>query len=41
MSAEHLEQKSRIRLALLSAIAGTILLGLKYLSYVLSGSVAL
>jgi cation diffusion facilitator family transporter len=41
MSAEHLEQKSRIRLALLSIVAGSALLGLKYLSYVLSGSVAL
>jgi cation diffusion facilitator family transporter len=41
MSAEHLEQKSRIRLALLSIVAGAGLLGLKYLSFVLSGSVAL
>jgi len=41
MSAEHVEQNSRIRLALLSIVAGAILLGLKYLSYVLSGSVAL
>jgi len=41
MSAEHLEQKSRIRLALLSIVAGSGLLALKYLSYVLSGSVAL
>jgi cation diffusion facilitator family transporter len=41
MSAEHLEQKFRIRLALLSIVAGAGLLGLKYLSYVLSGSVAL
>lgn len=41
MSAEHLEQNSRIRLALLSIVAGTGLLGLKYLAYVLSGSVAL
>jgi len=41
MSAEHVEQKSRIRLALLSIVAGSALLGLKYLSYVLSGSVAL
>jgi len=41
MSAEHVEQTSRIRLALLSIVAGVILLGLKYLSYVLSGSVAL
>jgi cation diffusion facilitator family transporter len=41
MSAEHVEQKSRIRLALLSIVAGTCVLGLKYLSYVLSGSVAL
>jgi cation diffusion facilitator family transporter len=41
MSAEHLEQRSRIRLALLSIVAGSILLALKYLAYVLSGSVAL
>ncbi len=41
MSAEHLEQKSRIRLALLSIVAGSVILGLKYLSYALSGSVAL
>jgi cation diffusion facilitator family transporter len=41
MSAEHLEQKFRIRLAALSIVAGSGLLGLKYLSYVLSGSVAL
>jgi len=41
MSAEHIEQTSRIRLALLSIVAGAALLGLKYLSYVLSGSVAL
>jgi cation diffusion facilitator family transporter len=41
MSAEHLEQKFRIRLAALSIVAGSCLLGLKYLSYVLSGSVAL
>jgi len=40
-SAEHAEQKFRIRLALLSIVAGSILLGLKYLSFVLSGSVAL
>ena len=41
MSAEHVEQKSRIRLALLSIVAGATLLGLKYLAYILSGSVAL
>ena len=41
MSAEHLEQRSRIRIASLSIIAGICVLGLKYLSYVLSGSVAL
>jgi cation diffusion facilitator family transporter len=41
MSAEHAEQNSRIRLALLSIVAGSALLGLKYLSYLLSGSVAL
>lgn len=41
MSAEHLEQKFRIRIALLSIVAGACILGLKYLSYVLSGSVAM
>ena len=41
MSAEHLEQKSRMKLALLSIVAGTGLLGLKFLSYKMSGSVAL
>jgi cation diffusion facilitator family transporter len=41
MSAEHLEQRSRVRIALLSITAGVVVLGLKYLSYVLSGSVAL
>ncbi|WLT30240.1 cation diffusion facilitator family transporter [Geothrix sp. PMB-07] len=40
-AAEHLQQKARIRLALLSIAAGAGLLGLKYLSFVLSGSVAL
>jgi cation diffusion facilitator family transporter len=40
-AAEHAEQKYRIRIALLSIIAGICVLGLKYLSYVLSGSVAL
>ena len=41
MTAEHQEQKTRIRIALLSITAGLFVLGLKYLSYVLSGSVAL
>jgi len=41
MSAEHLEQRSRIRIAVLSITAGIVVLGLKYLSYLLSGSVAL
>jgi cation diffusion facilitator family transporter len=41
MSAEHAEQTSRIRIAILSITAGLCVLGLKYLSYVLSGSVAL
>ena len=41
MSAEHLEQKARIRLALLSISAGAVLLGLKFWSFLLSGSVAL
>lgn len=41
MSAEHLEQRSRIRIAVLSIVAGVGILGLKYLSYLLSGSVAL
>lgn len=39
--AEHAEQRSRIRLALLSIGAGICVLGLKYLAFVLSGSVAL
>jgi len=41
MPAEHAEQRSRIRIALLSIVAGACILGLKFLSYVLSGSVAL
>ncbi|WP_243383065.1 cation diffusion facilitator family transporter [Geothrix alkalitolerans] len=41
MSAEHLEQRSRVRVALLSITAGVAVLGLKYLSFLLSGSVAL
>lgn len=41
MSKEHREQTKRIRIAILSIAAGTCVLGLKYLSYVLSGSVAL
>ncbi len=41
MSAEHLEQKYRIRIALLSIVGGVCVLGLKYLSFLLSGSVAL
>jgi len=41
MSAEHLEQRSRVRIAILSITAGTVVLGLKYLSFLLSGSVAL
>ncbi|WP_291271073.1 cation diffusion facilitator family transporter [Geothrix sp.] len=41
MSAEHLEQRSRVRIALLSIGAGICVLGLKYLSFLLSGSVAL
>lgn len=41
MSAEHLEQRFRVRVALLSIGAGACVLGLKYLSYLLSGSVAL
>ena len=41
MSAEHLEQRYRIRIAVLSIVAGLCVLGLKYLSYILSGSVAL
>ncbi|MDP1831345.1 MAG: cation diffusion facilitator family transporter [Geothrix sp.] len=41
MSAEHAEQRTRIRIALLSIVAGLCVLGLKYLSYVLTGSVAL
>ncbi len=41
MSAEHIEQKARVRIALLSIVAGICVLGLKYWSYLLSGSVAL
>lgn len=41
MSAERLEQRSRVRVALLSILAGACVLGLKYLAFVLSGSVAL
>lgn len=41
MNAEHAEQNHRIRIALVSIGAGICVLGLKYLSYVLSGSVAL
>ncbi|GLH71927.1 cation efflux system protein [Geothrix limicola] len=41
MSAEHLEQRFRIRVASLSIVAGTCVLGLKYLAFALSGSVAL
>jgi cation diffusion facilitator family transporter len=41
MSTEHAEQKSRVRVALLSICAGVVVLGLKYVAYVISGSVAL
>lgn len=41
MSAELAEQRTRIRIALVSIGAGLAVLGLKYLSFVLSGSVAL
>ncbi len=41
MSAEHAEQRSRIRIAILSIVAGVCVLGLKYLAYLLSNSVAL
>ena len=41
MSAEHAEQNHRIRIALLSITAGICVLGLKYVAYLLSGSVAL
>ena len=41
MSAEHAEQRYRIRIAVLSIVAGACVLGLKFWSYVLSGSVAL
>ena len=41
MSADHPEQRSRVRIALLSIGAGACVLGLKYLAYLLSGSVAL
>ena len=41
MSTEHAEQKSRVRVALLSICAGLVVLALKYVAYVVSGSVAL
>jgi cation diffusion facilitator family transporter len=41
MSAEHAEQNRRIRIAVLSIAVGALVLGLKFLSYVMSGSVAL
>lgn len=41
MSTEHAEQKSRVRVALLSICAGVVVLGLKYVAYMVSGSVAL
>lgn len=41
MSAERAEQRARVRVALVSIGVGAGVLGLKYLSYVLSGSVAL
>ncbi len=41
MSPEHDEQRSRVRIALLSIGAGALILGLKYLSFLISGSVAL
>ena len=41
MSTEHTEQKSRVRVALLSICAGVVVLGLKYVAYMVSGSVAL
>jgi cation diffusion facilitator family transporter len=41
MPEEQAEQSYRVRIAVLSITAGLCVLGLKYLSYVLSGSVAL
>ena len=41
MSTDHAEQKSRERIALLSIVAGLVVLALKYVAYVVSGSVAL
>jgi cation diffusion facilitator family transporter len=41
MAAEHAEQRSRIRIAMLSILVSCLVLGLKYWSYLLSGSVAL
>ncbi len=41
MPADQAEQRSRIRVATLSIVAGIGILGLKYLAYSLSGSVAL
>ena len=41
MSVDHAEQRSRVRVALLSIVTGVVVLGLKYIAYVISGSVAL
>ena len=41
MSAEHTAQQTRIRIASLSIVAGICILGLKFLAYTMSGSVAL
>jgi cation diffusion facilitator family transporter len=41
MIQEHLSKKNRLRVALLSIVAGLLILGLKYWSYAVSGSTAL
>ncbi len=41
MSPEASEQRSRVRIAWLSIIAGTVILGIKYVAFLLSGSMAL
>lgn len=41
MSPEQAEQRSRVRIAMLSIGAGAVILGLKYFAYLVSGSMAL
>lgn len=41
MSIEHLDPKTRLRVAILSIVAGLLILGMKYWAYAVSGSTAL